>query len=230
MPKRLATVQDHVDDIFKARAELAKAKFTALPQDAEKPSDILSGVSTTLKQHLAEKGFSFNKGKRTFRRKSGEFEHLITIQADSNNYAGVRAAFWVHVSVVSQNLKSWRLAHGIHPSEYLFSTTLSDESSSGQLVWDFIDPEHRPEELVDLLHAIETIAVPTFEPWSSAETASLAISSTNAINRLDDQAEIALWLGNRLAAIDILQRAPDRQSVADGMRELVVKFDLTPVV
>ena len=72
MPKRLATVQDHVDDILQVRAALAGAKFTALPPDAEKPSDILAGMITVLKDFLSPVGFSYNKGKRIFRRKSGD--------------------------------------------------------------------------------------------------------------------------------------------------------------
>ena len=230
MSKRLATVQDHVDDILQARAALAGAKFTALPPGAEKPSDILAGIITALKDFLLPVGFSYNKGKRTFRRKSGDFEHLITIQSDSNNYAGVRAACWVHISVVSNGLKAWRSANHIHESEYVFSKTLSDETSLSQLAWDFIAPEHRIAELHNLLHTIQITALPVFEDWISVETANQVISSTKIINRLDDQAEIALWLGNKTAAIEILRRNPDRQSVHDGMRELALKFGLPAVV
>ena len=85
-------------------------------------------------------------------------------------------------------------------------------------------------ELHNLLHTIQSAALPVFQDWISVETANQVISSTKIINRLDDQAEIALWLGNKAAAIEILQRKPDRQSVHDGMRELALKFGLPAVV
>ena len=229
MPKRLTTVQDHVDDIINARADLAKVKFSALPVDAEKPSEIFSEITGLLKENLSQEGFSFNKSKRTFRRKCNEFEHLITIQADSNNYAGVRAACWIHISVVSKSLKEWRSTHDLYADEYVFSRTLS-EPHSGQLVWDFIDPAIRQSEYQDMLQRIHAVALPAFDGWQSLDTARQAIADSKLINRLDSQVEIALWLGNRQAAMDLLRVTTTQQSVRDGLQELEVKFGLSRVV
>ena len=229
MPKRLTTVQDHVDDIFKARSDLANVKFSALPVGAERPSDIFSEITALLKENLSQKGFSFNKSKRTFRRKCNEFEHLISIQADSNNYAGVRAACWIHMAVVSKSLKEWRSAHNLYADEYIFSRTLS-EPNSGQLVWDFIDPTIRQSEYQDMLQTIHAVALPAFDDWRSLDSARQTIADSKLINRLDSHVEIALWLGDRQTAFDLLRVTTTQQSVREGLQELDVKFGLSHVV
>ena len=109
-PHKIAKPRNFAEQLIRtAQQKLTAATARNNPSmGAKKPRDVILAACTAIGDQLAGDGFAFRKSGPSFKRLLGDFTHEIHIQSDRNNIAGQRAAIWIHASISSSQMATWR--------------------------------------------------------------------------------------------------------------------------
>jgi hypothetical protein len=140
----------------KQKRDAAQARSS--PAAAEKPRDVILRACEMIAGQFKEDGFSFVRSGPKLKRVHRDRVFSILFQSDRNNFAGKRAAVWIHAGV--QNAGSDFIAGG------QIGNLLPEPA---WMEWDFADESARDREIDDAVAAIRRIILPFFAALEDAD-------------------------------------------------------------
>ncbi len=180
-PHKMAKPLNFAEQLVRtAQQELTAASARNNPSTgAEKPRDVILAACTAIGDQLAGDGFAFLKSGPSFKRRLGNFTHEIQIQSDRNNIAGQRAAIWIHASISSGQMATWRRNnpmpwHGTDKAG--LSWVIGGQIGNllprpDWMEWDLADDRQRQAVIDHALSTIRKIALPFFALFDQSEIA-----------------------------------------------------------
>ena len=208
MPKKLASLDDHVQDITESRGRSHAGRFQAVPEGTELVGDVVLDSCSAVAAAFAADGFKWAKSGLRFSRKAGPFTQIVSFQADSANTSGHHVAVAMHAQVKSAALEKWRqINHGVTDSATVWTTQAGYLGPAHTyLKWQLVDAHTRADEIRSMIETVRGIVLPAFDACSSMESLSTRLLARPEITRFPDWAlDIALWVGNKQAAEGLIK-------------------------
>lgn len=208
MPKKLRSLDDHVEDISTSRDRSGAGRFQPVAAGTELVGDVVLTSCSTVAEAFADQGFRWAKSGLRFSRKVGPFTHIVSFQSDSANTSGHYVAVAMHAQVKSAALEKWRQAHnGVTDDASLWITQVGYLSPAHEyLKWQLVDPLARAGEIQSMIDTVRNLVLPAFDACSSMENLSARLLERSEIVRYADWAlDIALWVGNKQAAESLVK-------------------------
>lgn len=208
MPKKLRSLNDHVEDILEARRRSHFGRFQAVPPDTELVDDIVTSSCGAVAATFLAEGFRWAKSGLRFSRKVGPFTHIVSFQRDGANASGYHAAVSMHAQVKSNALEKWRVSNnGVADSSNVWIKQVGYLTPAHEyLKWQLVDPATRQEEIDNMIETVRNIVLPAFDVCTSIESLGNRILERKEIVWVPDWAlDVALWTGNKNAAESLVK-------------------------
>lgn len=130
----------------------------------ESPREIYAAACAEIATHFSGRGYRFAKSGPHATRKSGDFTYQIGFQSSHKNVAGVTVKLWVHGTVFSKRLETWRSSHPqLRVIDYVAGGqigNLTDDTIWHD--WNLADPNTRQSTIDAVILTIESVAMPYF--------------------------------------------------------------------
>ncbi len=137
----------------------------------ETPREIFLDACEKVAASLAPFAFKYTRSRQCARRSHGDFDYRVSFQSSHLNVGGHYVALWIHATVSSRRLESWRSAQ----SRCLILGGAVAGGQIGNLLrphsWRDWNLALAPEVVIaDAISAVHAIAVPFFERFSDVPT------------------------------------------------------------
>ncbi|MTV37994.1 hypothetical protein [Duganella radicis] len=208
MPKKLLSLDDHIQDISTSRDRSGGGRFQLVPAGTELVGEVVLNSCSAVAAAFTDQGFRWAKSGLRFSRKVGPFTHIVSFQSDGANTSGHHIAVAMHAQVKSAALEKWRLANnGVTDGANLWITQVGYLNPTHEyLKWQLVDPQTRADEIQSMIGTVRNHVLPAFDACSSMEKLSARLLERNEIVRFPDWAlDIALWAGNEQAAKSLVR-------------------------
>ncbi|HVX88547.1 MAG TPA: hypothetical protein VG940_06435 [Gemmatimonadales bacterium] len=207
--KRLLTLAEMILDIAKNRRGLGAEPSGGDEPPGDTPARVFSAATAELARELEGEGFRYTRSQNLLHRASAEFGHRIAFQSSHDNKRGRRVALWIHATVRSDLVTTWKASQGIPGDAGFFAG-----GQIGNLVepprwfdWDLASVATRDALVQDALQAIRDVALPFFARFSSKASALETLGSCPILGVEPEQAiELALALDRKDLADQVLGR------------------------
>lgn len=160
----------NVDDVFSAfaarKAEAAAFRGAGTPTDVEPARDVYRNACAAVAAEFQPLGFRYAKSAQRFSRSSGGFVCTVSFQSSHNNIPGRHVRLWMHATVRSKTLETWR-AQRLPPA-------LVNDFVAGGMVhrlrgvhamveWELAVPTDRAAVIADAIAFVRSDVLPYFE-------------------------------------------------------------------
>lgn len=138
--------------------------ITGAAPTPESPREVHAAACAKIASHLSGRGYRFAKSGPHATRKHGDFTYQIGFQSSHKNVTGVSVKLWIHGTVFSKRLETWRSSHPhLRVIDYVAGGqigNLTDDTIWHD--WNLADPNTRQATIDAAISAIESVAMPYF--------------------------------------------------------------------
>jgi len=155
-------------------------------------------------------GFRYAKSGPHFSRTDGPFAYKVSFQSSHNNIPGRHVRLWMHATVLSKKLQTWRAAN--------LPPNLVNDFVAGGMVhllrmpcamveWELADPNIRPSVIADAVAFIQSDVLPYFAQFNDPD-ALIDNLSRREIPAFDlrPSVEFAICFGDKESGQRVLKR------------------------
>jgi hypothetical protein len=152
---------------------------------------------------FTDRGFRFAQSGPHARKKAGDFTYQIGFQSSHKNAAGVTVKLWIHGTVFSKKLESWRRSYPeLYAMDYVAGGQIGNLSENTIWHdWDLADIQTRASIIHSAIATVESVAMPYFGQFDDVDSMIRKVQKTDIPSMTIDRViEFLMCFGNRQAA------------------------------
>jgi hypothetical protein len=189
---------------------------TGVATTPESPRENYAAACAEIAAHFSDREYRFAKSGPHATRKSGDFTYQIGFQSSHKNVAGVSVKLWIHGTVFSKRLETWRSSHPqLRAIDYVAGGqigNLTDDTIWHD--WNLADPITRQSTIETAISTIELVAMPYFAQFDDLSVFIPKLQHSDVPSMTIDRViEFLMCFADhhaaRTAAVNFLQRRPD---------------------
>lgn len=164
-----------IKDIAEGKTLSAKSRFTK-QERIEIPREVYLSACEDIAAYYAPYGFKYAKSQQhmTLKSKGSEFIFRISFSSSQYNVADEKVVITVSANVISHKFKKWQEENPIIGGDYYFPNEYAAGGQIGNLQekftwlqWNVGKPETRIDEIDNIIHHINQLAIPFFESFNN---------------------------------------------------------------
>jgi hypothetical protein len=195
------------------------------PSGVEESRDVYRNACQAIAARFELLGFKYRKTHPRFFRKDNLFEYRVTFQSSHHNIPGRHVQLWMHASVHSKTLLSWRESRVVANmrNDFVAGGMVHLLTEHAMVQWELADPVSRPSVIDDAVAFIQSVVLPFFDRFKDIRPLILDLSERTPSKafQLRQSVELALCFGNQECGQRILDRfMSERPDLLDAIAEV----------